>query len=202
MVSKEIIRFRVICFFSILCCFCIASCKMLTVQEFLENYDTVEVDGEITDHLNHGSPIISVSYNNSNYKLYLSDPDRLGKGYKYKVLIDKNAPDKNYLILLHKPIVLDTVPVCDATILITDYYVSKNYIWVYYKIISWGNDVRNTQHAELFFEDIKYLDFISQYKKLKKEVVIDLFVVQYLENNRAKVIPKINYQKTEELNNR
>lgn len=176
------------------------SCKTLTVKEFMDKYDEVEVEGEITDFY-HSATRFTIIYNNQKYLLSLSAPPYLAIGRKYKILIDKKNPDKHYLVLLYKPIPIDTVPIVEGQIYITDYYKGTNEVWVYNKAIGMGGDSGKVYFArEEFFEDIKYYDAIKKYKEEGARVVIDAYLLQQLSDNKSRVIFKINYKKTDELN--
>jgi hypothetical protein len=177
------------------------SCKTLTVQEFKEKYDAVEVDGEKVDRLISGSSIFSFYFNDTVYNVDLSYPPSIPMHRKYKILIDKENPDKHYLVLLYKPIPIDTVPIVEGQIYITDYYKGTNEVWVYYKAIGMGGDSGKVYFArEEFFEDVKYYDAIKKYKEEGARVVIDAYLIQQLSDKESRVVFKINYNKTDVLN--
>jgi hypothetical protein len=162
------------------------SCKTLTVQEFKEKYDAVEVDGEKVDRLISGSSIFSFYFNDTVYNVDLSYPPSIPMHRKYKILIDKENPDKHYLVLLYKPIPI---------------YKGTNEVWVYYKAIGMGGDSGKVYFArEEFFEDVKYYDAIKKYKEEGARVVIDAYLIQQLSDKESRVVFKINYNKTDVLN--
>jgi len=200
MVTKIVSTNRVIILFVIIALSFI-SCRTLTIQEFNEKYDAIEVDGEKTNQLISGSSIFSFSYNNAIYKVNLSSPPYLPIGRKYKILIDKEKPDKNYIILLSKPICLDTFPIVEGQIFITDSYKGKNEVWVSYELINFGDEGQYMiNNGSQFFEDVKYYDVIKKYKEESAKVVIDAYLLEQLSDNKSRVVFKINYKKTDELN--
>jgi hypothetical protein len=54
--------------------------------------------------------------------------------------------------------------------------------------------------GKTFFEDLKYLEAIKRYKEQKAKVVVELYTTQRLSDNSAVVAFKINYNKTDDLN--
>ncbi len=176
------------------------SCKTHTIQEFTEKYDAIEVVGEITHHTLSGGSIFDLKYNDSTYEVYLASPPYLAMGTKYWILIDKNNPHKHNLVLLHKQVIVDSVPLNTGQILITDVYKGKNEIWVYYNNIEIEIDLLQNNKTVVFYEDIKYFELIQRYMDLKSKVIVDIFITEQLSDGRAMVTYKINYQKTNELN--
>jgi hypothetical protein len=177
------------------------SCKTLTVQEFKENYDTIEVDGEMVGSQTSGSSIFSFYYNDSVYNVTLSYPPLITMHRKYKILIDKENPDKHYLVLLYKPIPIDTVPIVEGQIYITDYYKGTNEVWVYYKAIGMGGDFGKLYLARKeFYENVKYYDVIKKYKEEGARVVVDAYLIEQISDKKSRVVFKINYNKTNILN--
>lgn len=176
---------------------CFASCKTLSIQEFKEKYNAIEVDGELVNVIN-ALYVFKFIYKDSIYEVLEPDPHGLAVNNKYKILIDINAPDKNYLVLRHKPVLLDTIPRSEVQVLITNYSATPNYIWVQYKILK--SDRKIQDRHKTFFEDLKYLEAIKRYKEQKSKVVVELFTTQRLIDNTAVIAFKINYQKTEDLN--
>ena len=177
------------------------SCKTLTVQEFKEKYDAVVVDGEVVDGSIKGDAIFNFFYMNNFYRFSYAHPPYLPNGRKYKILIDKENPDKHYLVLLYKPIPIDTVPIVEGQIYITDYYKGTNEVWIYYKVIGMGGDSGKVYFArEEFFEDVKYYDAIKKYKEEGARVVIDAYLLEQPSDNKSRVVFKINYNKTDKLN--
>ena len=121
-------------------------------------------------------------------------------GWEPYVLSVKN-PDKHYLVLLYKPIPVYTLPIVEGQIYITDYYKGTNEVWIYYKVIGMGGDSGKVYFArDEFFEDVKYYDVIKKYKEESAKVVIDAYLLEQLSDNKSRVVFKINYKKTDELN--
>lgn len=177
------------------------SCKTLTVQEFKEKYDAIEVDGEVVDGSIKGDAIFNFLYLNNLYEFSFAHPPYLPNGRKYKILIDKKNPNKHYLVLLFKPIPIDTVPIVEGQIYITDYYKGTNEVWIYYKVIGMGGDSGKVYFArDEFFEDVKYYDAIKKYKEEGARVVIDAYLLEQPSDNKSRVVFKINYNKTDKLN--
>jgi len=177
------------------------SCKTLTVQEFKEKYNAIEVDGEVVDGSIKGDAIFNFFYLNNFYRFSFAHPPYLPNGRKYKILIDKENPDKHYLVLLYKPIPIDTVPIVEGQIYITDYYKGTNEVWVYYKVIGMGGDSGKVYFArDEFFENVNYYHVIKKYKEEGAKVVIDAYLIQQLSDKESRVVFKINYNKTDVLN--
>lgn len=171
----------------------LTSCKTITVEEFKNMYETTEVTGEYVDFSTYA--IFEFKYMDSVYKVTFSSYGGIEKGEKYKILIDKKAPDKHYKVLLHKPILMDSISFATIKGRLSNYSMSegKAFIFIY---IKYYDNMYFSARKDVIYIDPKYYKKIKKYKG--KDVYIDLFIREYLPNNRAKFEGFINFKCTED----
>ena len=182
-------------------------CENLTEEEFKQKYDwaeTICTAGNFTASKNTKGPrsarYYHFNYIGEKYEVYGYGFVYTEKGYQYHILFDKNAPDKNYLILPHKPV--KPKAVADFTMTGKVKKVSKsdtrkssswkNFAYVDYKCYSVGdNDWYKYEEAI----PLEYYDILKELEESQDDITVDCFVTKELSDGTGYIRTFINLEK-------
>ncbi|MCL2131595.1 MAG: hypothetical protein FWH36_03950 [Lentimicrobiaceae bacterium] len=175
---------RMICYLIGLCLICF-SCEGQSVQEFKKKYDWGESVATYIDtkYVNVKSHIFQYEYNGTFYKeqantvfVYIGS---LLPGYKYPILVDKNNPSKNFIILYDQPILQDSTVIYQTVGKIRMVYKNAGMVQIQYKsqITSASGDIEYYKRDE--FLPIEYLEICKKMKKEKKTIRINIYPFNY-----------------------
>ena len=180
---------------ALLCC----GCENLTEYEFKQKYDWADAIctvGNFTPSKNtkssNSSKYFHFDYLNKEYEARGSFPE-IEKGYQYHILFDKNAPDKHYMILFHRPVKPKLGEDFFMMGRIQSVYKSnskwKAFLYIKYQCYSIG-DNKWLKYAEAI--PLEYYDALNQIKENKDDIMVDCYITKDYADGRGEIRTFLN----------
>ena len=174
-------------------------CENLTEEEFKQKYDWAETICTAGDNA-RGGKYNTVRVNRyyhffclNNKKITVHGPPVPGvqEGFQYYILYDKNAPEKHYLILFHRPVRPKIV--ADFTMLgkIERVKKDKNSLIVNYRCYSIDGDLYKAKGAY----PLEYYDILKELEKSQGDITVDCFVRKEFSDGTGYIRTFINLEK-------
>lgn len=174
-----------------------ASCSILnnnamTEEEFKSKYDCQKAIVK-TKSFYDNQWIMEYSYKNKNYIIRESIPTQSFTD-KFEILFDTNNPDKNYLILWHKPVKPSNSKVAHTIGKLTYIKKYKDNIAIEYKYTPILAKRKSKKRFE--FVPINNFNQLESIYKGNRHVIIDLYYVPAEKEDRFYIRPFINMKLT------
>jgi len=181
----------------------VCGCEKLTEEEFKQKYDwaeTICTIGNYAGKPTSGLKRINFVYAKKEYQVFGSGFTEIEKGYQYHILFDKNAPDKNYLILFHRPVRPDRIADFTMTGKIQKVFKSdtkknsrwKHFLHVTYKCYSTG-DNNWIKYEEAI--PLEYYDKLKELEQNQSDITVDCYITKEYSNGTGEIRTFINLEK-------
>lgn len=194
---------RIVKYLKGLLIFILCGCENLTEDEFKQKYDWAEAlctIGKYAGKPTSGLKRVNFVYSGKEYQVIGSGFPGIEEGYQYHILFDKNTPDKNYLILPHKPI--RPKPIEDFTMTGKIQKVSKsdtrknsrwkNFSYVEYKCYSVGDDDWFKYEEAISLE---YYDILKELMENQGDILVDCYITKERSDGRGYIRTFINLER-------
>jgi len=165
----------------------------MTINEFKS---TFKWDEAITTAKDFGNNIFYMEFqmDDQKYVVPIFDyPEGVKIGYKYKIIYDKDKPEKNYIVLFQEPIKPIPISITNVGGVILSVDICTNYILVKYKAFLQTQDgsSRELINTEALPLNVKNKCF--DYAKHKTCVIIEMYMLSNdKEKNKATYQPFIS----------
>ena len=177
-------------------------CENLTEQEFKQKYDwdeTICTVGSSVGNLGSGLKDIKFVYSQEEYRVTGGGFPGIETGYQYHILFDKNAPEKHYLVLYHKPVKPKKIEDFSMIGKIKKVYKSdtkknsrwKIFLYVEYQCYSFG-DNKWFKYEEAI--PLEYYDALNQIKENQDDVIVDCYIIKEYGDGRGAIRTFLNLE--------